>query len=76
MATTPHSPFDVASIRTLIVPEIRRRIRAAAGSDPDPERMRALEAIYLGTVLTASMGYSLHSGACSVEHVATRIIYR
>jgi hypothetical protein len=76
MATTPHSPFDVASTRTLIAPEIRRRIRAATGSNVDPERMKALEAVYLGTVLTASMGYSLHSGTCSVEHVATRIIYR
>jgi len=76
MATAPHSSFDVERIRTLIAPEIRRRIRAATGSGADPERMKALEEIYLGTVLSASMGYSLHSGTCSVEHVATRILYR
>ncbi len=72
----PASPFSVADVRTRIAPDIRRRALEALGPDASPEHLEALEALYSDAVLGAGVGYSLHTGAGSVEQVANRILRR
>ncbi|AHH17791.1 putative transcriptional regulator, TetR family [Nocardia nova SH22a] len=72
----PGSPFSVADVRTRIAPDIRRRVCEAMGSGVSPARAEALEALYSSAVLGAGVGYSLHTGAGSVEQVANRILRR
>ncbi len=57
--------------------EIRRRIRAALGSDPNPAVAQHLESLYRAALSAAGAGYSTHCrGARSAEQIILRILGR
>lgn len=56
---------------------IQTRIRAALGPRPDPGAAQRLEALYIGALLSAGLGYSdRHYGMGSAEQVVQRILNR
>ncbi|MQY20975.1 hypothetical protein NRB20_40840 [Nocardia sp. RB20] len=73
---TPESPFNVEKVEADIARDARQRVQLAIGPDASPGRRKALEALYVHVVLNASVGYSLQTGAGTVEHVAARIMHR